>query len=103
MTNKAKERILKQVLQENKTRQIFRKTNNILPSATHTFFGKFGVLCFLVTPVSWITDELLLLLNAFQMRFRLNLISNSPWIHHKTKCFLMFSAGTEMELRPEID
>ena len=60
--NKAKGRILKWVSQENKTHQVFRKTNIFLPPNAHTcvgvsedkkcsFFGKFGMLCFLVTPV----------------------------------------------------
>ena len=60
--NKAKGRISKGVLQENKTRQIFRKKKISYPPDTYTqvcvlgdkkclFFGKFSVLCFLVTPV----------------------------------------------------
>ena len=61
--NKTKEQISKRVLQENKARQNFRKTNIIyLSPITHTvvcifggkkcsFFGKFGVLSFLVIPV----------------------------------------------------
>ena len=60
--NKAKGRISKRVFQENKARQIFRKNEHFLPPDTHTyvcvsggkkcsFFGKFGVLCFLETPV----------------------------------------------------
>ena len=55
--NKAKGRISKRVFQENKARQIFRKTN-IYFSLIRTrggkkcsFFGKFGVLYFLETPV----------------------------------------------------
>ena len=59
---KAKGRILKREFQENKARQIFRKNENFLPPDTHMyvcvsggkkclFFGKFGVLCFLETPV----------------------------------------------------
>ena len=60
--NKAKGRILKQVFQENKAHQIFRKTNISYP-LIHTrtcayqgvrnvriFLGKFGVLCFLKKP-----------------------------------------------------
>ena len=60
----AKGRISKQVFQENKARQIFRKTNIFYPLIrTRTcayqgvknnrfwFFGKFQVLCFLETPV----------------------------------------------------
>ena len=43
--NKAKGRISKQVLQENKTRQIFHFRKKC------PFFGKFGLLSFLVTPV----------------------------------------------------
>ena len=60
--NKAKGRISKRVFQENKARQIFRKTNISYPLIrTRTYcwffgkkcwlFGKFGVLCFLVTTV----------------------------------------------------
>ena len=58
--NKEKERISKRVLQEDKARQIFRKRNicyTLIPTWTCgylvkncSFFGKFGVLCFLVTP-----------------------------------------------------
>ena len=62
VVNKAKRRILKRRSQENKARQIFRKNYNFLPLDTHTyacvsggkkslFFGKFDVLCFLVTSV----------------------------------------------------
>ena len=40
--NKAKMRILKRVLQENKARQTFRK---------RTFLTPFGLLCSLVTPI----------------------------------------------------
>ena len=53
------------MFQENKARQIFRKNEDFLPPDTYTyvcvqglrrgkkcsFFGKFGVLCFLETPV----------------------------------------------------
>ena len=54
--NKAKGRISKRVLQENKARQIFRKTNIFYPlirtgGKKCSFFGKFGVFCFLETPV----------------------------------------------------
>ena len=53
--DKAKGRISRQVFQENKARQIFRKTNisNVCVSGGKkcSFFGKFGVLCFLETPV----------------------------------------------------
>ena len=53
--NKAKGRILKRVFQENEARQIFRKTNIsnvcVLGGKKCSFFGKFGVLCFLETPV----------------------------------------------------
>ena len=51
--NKAKGRISKRVFQENKARQIFRKTNISCVSGGKkcSFFGKFGVLCFLETPV----------------------------------------------------
>ena len=60
--NKAKGRILKRVFQENKARQIFRKRTFLTPWYAHVrvyvsmgkkclFFGKFGVLCFLETPV----------------------------------------------------
>ena len=58
--NNAKGRILKWVFQENKARQIFHKTNIsyqkrrfLTPSEgkKYLFIGKFGVLCFLETPV----------------------------------------------------
>ena len=60
--NKAKGRISKRRYQENKARQIFRKTNISYPlirtpmcayqgGKKCSFFGKFGVLCFLVTSV----------------------------------------------------
>ena len=54
---KAKGRILKRVFQENKARQVFRKTNIYPQIRTRTgvekclFLGKFGELCFLETPV----------------------------------------------------
>ena len=56
VSNKAKGRISKRVFQENKARQIFRKTNISYPVCISggkkcSFFGKFGVLCFLETPV----------------------------------------------------
>ena len=56
----AKGRISKRAFQENKARQIFRKTNISYPPDTHSyvlsggkkcsFFVKFRVLCFLETP-----------------------------------------------------
>ena len=46
--NKAKGRISKRGFQESKARQNFRKTNISYPLK---FFGNFGVLCFLETPV----------------------------------------------------
>ena len=60
--NKAKVRISERVLQQKKTRQIFRKTNISYPLIrTRTCaltggkkcssFQKFGMLCFLVTPL----------------------------------------------------
>ena len=60
--NQEKGRISKQVFRKNKTRQIFQKTSkSFLLIRSHTcayqggkkcsFFGKFGVLCFLETPV----------------------------------------------------
>ena len=57
--NKAKERISKRMFQENKARQNFRKTNISYPlihvcvsgGKKCLFFGNFGVLCFLETPV----------------------------------------------------
>ena len=50
--NKAKERISKRELQENKARQIFRKTNVCVSGGKKwSFSGKFHVFCFLVTPV----------------------------------------------------
>ena len=59
--NKAKGRISKRAFQEKKARQIFRKMNISHPlirtrtyvsgSKKCSFFGKFGVLCFLKTPV----------------------------------------------------
>ena len=61
VSNKAKGRISKRVIQENKVRQIFRN-EHFLPPNTHVYvyvsgdkksslFGKFDVLCFLETPV----------------------------------------------------
>ena len=47
--NKAIGRISKRMLQGNKARQIFSK--NVLGGKKCSFFEKFGVLCFLVTPV----------------------------------------------------
>ena len=53
--NKAKRQISKRVFQENKARQTFRKTNISYPLICRgkkcSFFGKFGMLCFLETPV----------------------------------------------------
>ena len=58
--NKAKGQILKRVFQENKPRQIFRKTNisyYLIRTRTYQmckkclFLGKFGVLCFLKHPI----------------------------------------------------
>ena len=56
IVNKTKGRISKQVFQENKASQIFRKTNisyHVCVSGGKkcSFFGKFGVLCFLETAV----------------------------------------------------
>ena len=57
---RAKGKISNQVLPENKARQIFRKTNISPETYTYvylsggkkcSFFGKFGMLCFLVTLV----------------------------------------------------
>ena len=52
----AKGYIAKLVLQENKARQIFQKTNISYPMCVsedkkYSFFGKFVVFCFLVMPV----------------------------------------------------
>ena len=53
--NKAKGRISKRVFQESKARQNFRKTNISYPVIRTRkkclFYGNFGVLCFLETPV----------------------------------------------------
>ena len=59
--------ISKRVLQENKVRQIFQKTNISYPlirtcGKKCSFFGKFGVLCFLVTSFRLIADK-------FKVRF----------------------------------
>ena len=61
VSNKAKVQISKQVFQENKASQIFRKTNISYPDTKTyvcvsggnkcSFFDKFDVLCFLGTPV----------------------------------------------------
>ena len=61
VVNKSKGRTSKRVFQESKARQIFRKTNIFYPlrgiknrvsgGKKCSFFGKFGVLCFLETPV----------------------------------------------------
>ena len=48
---KAEGRISKRVFQENKARQIFHKTNIWNERKKCSFFGKFGMLCFLETPV----------------------------------------------------
>ena len=53
--NKANGDISKRVMQENKARQVFRKTNISYPVIRMgvenvCFFGKFGVLCFFVSP-----------------------------------------------------
>ena len=49
---KAKGRISKRVFQESKARQNFRKTNKITSGGKKClFFGNFGMLCFLETPV----------------------------------------------------
>ena len=64
--NKTKGRISKRVFQESKARQIFRKTNisySLIRTRSHvrvqirggkkcSFFGKLGMFCFLVTPIS---------------------------------------------------
>ena len=52
--NKAKGQISKRVIQEDKVCQIFQKTNISDPliwGKKCLFFGKFGVLCFLVATV----------------------------------------------------
>ena len=59
--NMARVRISKRVFQENKARQIFRKTNISYPRYAHVhvriggkkslFIGKIGVLCFFETPI----------------------------------------------------
>ena len=60
VVNKAKGRISKRVFEESKACQIFQKMNIFYPPDTYVcvsggkkclFFGKFGVLCFLVTYV----------------------------------------------------
>ena len=57
--NNVKERISRRVFQENKTHQVFAKTNIFYPPPplpdTYkkcSFFGTFDVFCFLETPVS---------------------------------------------------
>ena len=80
--SKAKGRNSKGVFQENKARQIFRKTNISYPlirtrmcaqqgggSKKCLFFGKFGMLCFPETPV--LRFVLLPYYRRFQMIFRL--------------------------------
>ena len=52
--NKVQGRILKRVFQESKARQNFRKTNIpylLIHTRIRRFFGNFGVLCFLETPL----------------------------------------------------
>ena len=62
VSNTAKGRISKLVLQENRARQIFQKKQTFLIPWAHSYvcasegkkcflFGKFSLLCFLVTPV----------------------------------------------------
>ena len=63
--NKAKRLISKRVFQENKAYQFFPKINVSPPDTQRyvcvsgvkkrLFFGKFGVLCFLETPISRLT------------------------------------------------
>ena len=61
VNNKAKGRISKRVLQENKARQIHVCVSG---GKKCSFFGKFGVLCFLVTPVATIRPSAVLQTNC---------------------------------------
>ena len=49
--NKAEGRISKRVLQSKQSTPSFLKNEHFLPPDKCSFFRKFGVLCFLVTPV----------------------------------------------------
>ena len=70
--HKAKRQISKQELQENRTRQIFRKVN-ICYTCAYSFFGKFDVLCFLETPIWRIS------LSAYYQRYYHN--GNNAFAH----------------------
>ena len=77
------------MFQENKARQIFRKTNI-------SFFGKFGVLCFLQTPilrcallsyyrhsVIWISFLIVLVISWRKW-------TNAAILHHITLCYISY-------------
>ena len=73
--NKTKGQTLKRVLQENKVRQNFRKTNIsdpllVLIKGQCSFAGIFDLLCFLVTPISRL---------AFLPYYRLIKCKNCEW------------------------
>ena len=87
--NKAKGRFSKRVFQEKKARQIFRKVNNyplirirnvcVLGGKKCLFFGKFGMLCFLESPV---------------LRFANNRVDNIKWVSVKSSWNIMEKDGT---------
>ena len=97
----------KRVFQENKTRQIFRKTNicnpviHIRPCTYQgvsnvRFFGKFDVLCFLETPILrfallpyylWTTIILLTLINK-------EWVTSDPSVYVFGTCFLQILPQT---------
>ena len=96
--NKAKEWISKRVSQQNKVSQLFRKT--FLTPWSHTyvclsggkkclFFGKFGVLCFLVTSVLRFA---LLPYYWREQRFREKLLQKSKILRSWQKIWGLFNA-----------
>ena len=83
--NKAKGRISKRVLQENKARQVFRIKNISYPlirtclsgGKKCSFSGKFGVLCFLATPA--LRFALLPYSQRLQLKNKWCLIAKAVW------------------------
>ena len=99
-------RFSKRVLQENKASKMFQKTN-ISWGRKCSFFGKFGVLCFLVTPVLKFailpysrqssshcprkqkTDHLTHFRSIFPFKQRRTVAWNMSKVKHRTKSFLV--------------
>ena len=101
--NKAKGRISKPLFQENKAHQVFQKTNISYPLIrTHvyvsggkkcSFFGKFGVLFFLLeTPV--LKFALLRYYQRFGMQYQLkkNIFKNIKFREQGNQCYFMRTA-----------